>query len=91
MTTKRLVILLALGGGAFGMGLDAYFAMVNDWGFAFMQNILCGAFSAFAFGGAAKMSLSKGRGESSRVEQVTESKRRAEDCYESVVVEQKEY
>lgn len=92
MDAKRLTVVVGLVGAALGAGLDIFFSIVMGWGYSFVQNILCSiAVGALLFF-VARSALSQGGGErEQRVEQVTGKKRKVEDCYESIVVQQERY
>lgn len=91
MDTKRLTVVVGLIGAALGAALDLYFSFRFEWGYSFGRNLISGGFGGLLFYFVARASLSQSSGDHVRVEQVIGKKRRMEDCYESIVVQQERY
>lgn len=90
MKTNRLIVFMGFVGAVLGMSLDGYFSYKNAWGYSPVQNIVSTIFGGLIFWGAARMALNPQKSVG-RVEQVVGRKLRAEDCYESIVIKQKEF
>jgi len=90
MKVGRVVVLFAIFGAVLGMAGDGYFSYIQGWGYDLTRNVLSAIFVALVFGFSAHMGL-KPKKVSARVEQVVGAKRTADDCYESIVIDQKEF
>ena len=91
MDAKRLTVVVGLGGAALGSGLDIFFSVVMGWGYNFVQNVICSIVVGALFYFVARSALLQSSSDHVRVEQVIGKKRRMEDCYESIVVQQERY